>query len=185
MKRAVIDIDNTLWHFCDVLYERLKEINRSIPTPDFWTEWEFWENYCSKDEFLGAIKDIHLNQDDENHLPYPEARDFLATLKKHNFYLIIASHRSPESTEQTRKWLMKHDLMFDELHLSYNKIALFEEDCHIVVDDAPPVLEKAVEKGVIASGLIFPWNKIYSNSHYKLFQSLNEVLKYLLNHSLR
>jgi len=25
-KKAVIDIDNTLWHFCDVLFERLQKM---------------------------------------------------------------------------------------------------------------------------------------------------------------
>jgi hypothetical protein len=50
-----------------------------------WVEWDSWENYCSKKEFLGAIKDIHLNQDDDRHLPYPEARNFLARLKENNF----------------------------------------------------------------------------------------------------
>jgi hypothetical protein len=59
-KKAVIDIDNTLWHFCDVLFERLQKINRTIPPPDGWVEWDFRENYCSKEQFLGAIKDIHL-----------------------------------------------------------------------------------------------------------------------------
>jgi len=183
MKKAVIDVDNTLWHFCDVLYERLKRINVSTPTPDGWTDWEFWERYCSEEDFLRVIEDIHLNQDDDEHLPYPEAREFLATLKKHDFYLIVASHRTPESREQTQRWLAKHDLVFDELHLSHDKTVLFEEGCHVVVDDAPYVLEKAVEKRIIASGLVFPWNKSNINNGYRLFSSLNEVLEYILNHS--
>jgi len=47
-KKAVIDIDNTLWHFCDVIYERLKKINSAMPTPDDWVEWDFRENYCCR-----------------------------------------------------------------------------------------------------------------------------------------
>jgi hypothetical protein len=38
---------------------------------------------------------------------------------------------------------------------------LFDESIAVVVDDAPHVLEKAVEKGVIATGLLFPWNRDY------------------------
>jgi len=184
MKKAVIDVDNTLWHFCDVLYERLKRINGFTPAPDDWTEWEFWERYCSKEDFLKAIVDIHLNQDDDEHLPYPEARNFLATLKKHDFYLIVASHRTAESREQTHRWLVKHDLVFDELHLSHDKTVLFEEDCRVVVDDAPSVLEKAAEKRILASGLMFPWNRSSRNDGYRLFHSLTEVLEYILDHSL-
>jgi hypothetical protein len=179
-KKAVIDIDNTLWHFCDVLYERLKRINNAMPTPDYWIEWDFWESYCSKEDFIGAIENIHLNQDDNRHLPYPEARDFLATLKRHDFHIIIASHRTPESIEQTHRWLVRHELTFDEVHLSYDKTILFEKDCHIVVDDAPYILEKAVVKGVTAAGLLFPWNKSISNNGYKLCENLNEVLRYIL-----
>jgi hypothetical protein len=185
MKKAVIDIDNTLWHFCDVLYERLKRINNVMPSPDNWVEWDFWEEYCSREDFIKAINEIHLIQDDERHLPYPEARDFLATLKEHNFHIVIASHRTPESIEQTHSWLVKHDLIFDELHLSSNKTVLFDEKCHIVVDDAPFVLEEAVKSGVIASGLLFPWNRSNIHNGYRLFTSLNDVLRYILDSSNR
>ena len=156
MKKAIIDIDNTLWHFCDVLYERLRKINKAIPGPHKWVEWDFWEEYCSKEDFIKAIDEIHLDQDNKKHIPYSESRDFLKTLKEHNFYIVIASHRTPESIEQTHRWLIKHDLMFDEIYLSHDKTVLFEEGCHIVVDDAPYILEKAAEKGAIASGLMFP-----------------------------
>ena len=93
MKKAVIDIDNTLWHFCDVLYERLRKINKAIPGPDNWVEWDFWEEYCSKEDFIKAIDEIHLNQDNERYLPYSESRDFLKTLKEHNFYIVVANKR--------------------------------------------------------------------------------------------
>jgi 5'(3')-deoxyribonucleotidase len=183
-KKAIIDIDNTLWHFCDVLYERLRKINKAIPGPDKWVEWDFWEEYCSKEDFIKAINEIHLNQDSERYLPYSESRDFLKTLKEHNFYIVVASHRTPESIEQTHRWLIKHDLMFDEIYLSHDKTVLFEEDCHIVVDDAPYILEKAAEKGLMTSGLMFPWNKHNGNNGYRLFNNLTEVSRYILKHSL-
>ena len=180
MKKAVIDIDNTLWHFCDVLYERLKKINDAMPPPDDWIEWDFWENFCSKKEFICAIQDIQLTQDNEKHLPYPEAKDFLRTLKEHNFYIVIASHRTPESIEQTHRWLVKNELAFDEVHLSYDKTVLFDQSCHIVVDDSPHTLEKAAEKGLIATGLLCPWNRNYANTGYRLFGNLNELLEHIL-----
>jgi len=70
-------------------------------------------------------------------------------------------------------------------HLSSNKTVLFDEKCHIVVDDAPFVLEEAVKSGVIASGLLFPWNKNNMNNGYRLFTSLNDVLRYILDYSTR
>jgi 5'(3')-deoxyribonucleotidase len=185
MKKAVIDIDNTLWHFCDVLYKRLKKINKAIPGPNKWTEWDFWEEYCSKEEFIRVINEIHLDQDNKKHVPYSESRDFLRTLKEHNFYIVIASHRTPDSIEQTHRWLVKHDLLFDELYLSHDKTVLFEEECHMVVDDAPYILEKAAEKGLKASGLMFPWNRHNGSNGYRLFNNLAEVSRYILNHSIK
>lgn len=184
-KKAIVDIDNTLWHFCDFLYERLKKINEIMPSPDYWIDWDFWEDYCSKEEFIRAIQDIQLNQDDERHLPYPEAQDFLATLREHNFHIVIASHRTPASREQTHGWLVQHGLAFDEVHLSYDKTVLFDQSCDIVVDDSPHVLEKAVEKGIMAAGLRFPWNRHYTNNGYTLLENLNEILSHILVYSNR
>jgi len=182
-KKAVIDIDNTLWHFCDALFERLQRINGEIPSPEHWIEWDFWENYCSKEQFFDAINDIHFTQDDDRHMPYPEARDFLATLKEHDFHITIASHRSSESIEQTRAWLEKHALLYDEIHLSYDKTILIDSTCRAVVDDAPHILENAVLKGVPAAGLLFPWNMNFRNSGYCLCRSLHDVLAYILHAS--
>ena len=52
LKKAVIDIDNTLWHFCDVLYKELKDVNNTMPPPDYWVRWDFWQNYCSMEDFV-------------------------------------------------------------------------------------------------------------------------------------
>jgi len=180
LKRAVIDIDNTLWHFCDVLYEQLRVNNPSVPSPDRWVNWDFWIHYCTEDEFWAAINRIHLNQDDDAHLPYDGAGEFLETLKNHNFHIVIASHRTTESYTQTKRWLRKHDLIFDELHCSSDKTVLFDEACNIVIDDSPYVLEKAIERGIKVCGLSFPWNKTSHNNGLKLFNNLNGVLNLIL-----
>lgn len=31
-KNAIIDVDNTLWQFCAVLYEELRKVNKGFPT---------------------------------------------------------------------------------------------------------------------------------------------------------
>ena len=69
------------------------------------------------------------------------------------------------------------------MHLSYDKTVLFNRSCDIVVDDSPHVLEKAVEKGIIAAGLLFPWNRESANNGYKLLDNLNEILSHILVHS--
>jgi hypothetical protein len=70
-KNAVIDIDNTLWQFCDVFYLELKKINSAIPPVEQWTTFDFWQQYCSEKEFMAAINAIHQDQDSDCYQPYP------------------------------------------------------------------------------------------------------------------
>jgi hypothetical protein len=181
IKKAIVDIDNTLWHFCDAFYEELRKINKNFPTPDRWTDWDIWQGYCTEGDFYNAVNAVHLKQHDDNYLPYPEAQDFLISLKENGYHITIASHRSPDYRRQTEKWLNKHGLVHDELHLSYHKTQLFTEFTDVVVDDSPHVLEKAVNKGVMATGLLFPWNREDADNGFMLFSNLNEILEHILN----
>jgi len=179
-KAAIIDIDNTLWQFCDALYEELTKVNKNFPTPDQWTHWDLWEGYCTKNDFFGAINSIHNNQDSDRYQPYLEAKGFLTTLKENDFHITIASHRSPDYRKPTERWLERHGLVYDALYLSYHKTTLFNMFTDVVVDDHPGVLEKAVESGARAMGLLFPWNQAYSNNGFRLFGNLDDVLGHIL-----
>lgn len=180
-KTAIVDIDNTLWQFCDAFYEELSKINKSFPAPDNWTNWDIWEGYCSKQDFYKAVNAIHSKQDSDNYLPYPEAKGFLSSLRENGYHITIASHRSPDYREQTENWLKKHGLVYDDIHLSFHKTEIFNSSTDVVVDDAPQVLEKAVESGAKATGLLFPWNRAYSNNGFRLCNSLNEILSHILS----
>ncbi len=179
-KTAIIDIDNTLWQFCDAFYGELRKINEKFPPPESWTNWEIWEGYCTEQEFYKAVNAIHLNQDSDKFQPYPEARGFLSALKQHGYHITIASHRSPEYMSPTERWLDKHGLVYDDIHLSYHKTSLFINGTDVVVDDSPRVLEKAVESGALATGLLFPWNLAYRDSGFRLCSNLNEILDGIL-----
>jgi len=180
-KTAVVDIDNTLWQFCDALYDELKKINEHFPPPVGWTDWNLWERYCTKNEFFGAINTIHSNQDSKRYLPYPDASEFLLTLRESGYRITIASHRSPDYRSQTETWLARHGLIYDDLHLSYHKTQLFDMFTSVVIDDAPQVLEKAIENGAMAIGLSFPWNEVYSGNGFKFFNSLTNILSHILS----
>ncbi len=177
-KTAVIDIDNTLWQFCDAFSEELRKINPAFPPIEQWTTWNFFEAYCTEKEFMGAVDAVHIKQDSDRYRPYPEAKGFLWSLNKEGYRVIIASHRRPEMRGPTERWLKKHELHYDELHLSFDKSVLFE-NAAVVVDDAPHTLEKAVAYRAIGAGLLFPWNKAYAGNGFGLFQDLNEVLGYI------
>ncbi|RMG00414.1 MAG: hypothetical protein D6726_11275 [Nitrospirae bacterium] len=179
IKTAVVDIDNTLWQFCDALFEKLRYINPEFPPVSEWRDWDFWEDHCSEKEFFKAISSIHLNQDSPEYTPYPDARDFLLSLKQRGYRVVIASHRDGDARVPTENWLKKHHLFYDELHLSYDKTTIFGKETAIVVDDAPHILEKATMMGISSAGLMFPWNKEYGNNGFKLCRSLTEILKEL------
>ncbi|HEX8947550.1 MAG TPA: HAD family hydrolase [Dissulfurispiraceae bacterium] len=175
VKTAIVDIDNTLWQFCDPFFAELRKINQDFPPIHEWTHWDIWEGYCSLDAFLGAVSIIHAHQDSEQYVPYPDAKAFLSSLREKGYHITIASHRSPDYREPTEKWLGKHGLVYDDLHLSFHKTRLINTSTTVVVDDHPEVLGKAVENGVKAVGLSFPWNREYSNNGFILRKSLSEI----------
>lgn len=178
-KIAIIDIDNTLWQFSDQFYLELKKFNKNFPTPDKWSTFNIWEGHCSQADFITAIQSIHLNQDSDKYKPYPDAHSFLSSLRQHGFYVIIASHRVPAMRQPTERWLARHGLSYDELHLSLDKTVLFP-NADVVVDDAPPALEKAMENGALGTGLLFPWNNTFIGNGFRLFPNLKDVLAYIL-----
>jgi hypothetical protein len=185
-KTAIIDIDNTLWQFCDAFYEELRRISKDFPTPDKWNTWDIWEGYCTEKDFYGAVNAVHAKQDSDDFKPYPQSKGFLSTLKQNGYHITIASHRSPEFMTQTERWLRKHGLIYDDIHLSYHKTQLITPETTVVVDDAPQVLEKAVEQGALATGLLFPWNRAYQNNGFQLCCNLDEILEGILrNESTR
>jgi hypothetical protein len=178
-KKAIIDIDNTLWQFCDIFYLKLKKINNEFPPIEQWTTFDFWTPYCTEKDFMTAINAIHQEQDSDRYQPYPESRDFLLSLKDHGYHVVIASHRREETRKPTERWLRRHKLHYDELHLSFDKTVLFDQAA-IVVDDAPHTLEKAMACSAVSAGLLFPWNRSYAGNGFGLFHDLPEVLRYVL-----
>ncbi len=172
-RRIIVDIDNTLWNLAPELWEGLKKVNPEMPPPAEWDSRRSIERFMPIKEFFRVLKDIHMQQ--EIYSPFPDAEYFLRGLKERGFYIVIASHRAPDTYEPTVSWMQKYRLAYDEIHLSYDKSVLFQ-DAIALVDDSPINLSKAAEAGVLGTGLLFPWNE---NSGFPLFKTLSEVLGYL------
>ena len=128
---------------------------------------------------MDAINAIHHAQDSEHYLPYPESKGFLQALKEQGYQVIIASHRLEATRRPTERWLSRHELPYDNLHLSFDKTVLFDRAA-VVVDDAPQTLERAVTNGAIGAGLLFPWNRSFAGNGIGLFPGLTEVLAFIL-----
>ena len=171
--KIIVDIDNTLWHLAPELWKELKKAIPGMPPPAVWGTRQSLERYMSLGEFFRVLKVIHMQQ--EKYTPFPESRYFLSSLKERGFYIVIASHRSPDTYQPTVNWLKKFGLLFDEVHLSYDKSVLFAGTLALV-DDSPMNLDKAVRAGILGTGLRYPWNE---KSGHPLFGNLIEVLEYL------
>lgn len=173
MRKIIVDIDNTLWDLVSVLYEHIRAVVPLIPLPTEWHQWDFWRGYISEKMAYGILRDIHLQQAAFG--VYPDAGRFLANLRNKGFYIIIASHRERGTLDATEEWLKKHQLPFDEVHLSHDKSVLFK-DCWAIVDDSPTTLDKAEKAGIVRAGLRNPWNE---NKNHPLFDNLAEIYFYL------
>ena len=176
MKKIIVDIDNTLWDLSPVLWEQLKSFNPDMPPPSQWSHWDFWEGHVSMRELFRALKIVHDHQD--IYPAYPESKSFLDSLKERGFCILIASHREKSTYNPTVRWLEKHKLPFDEVHLVSDKSVLFDHSLAII-DDSPVTLEKAAHAGVLRAGLRAPWNE---GTGHPLFSSLIEILNYLDAH---
>lgn len=173
MPRIIVDIDNTLWDFASVLFDRLKKIAPTIPPMNEW-KWDFYAGYVSIKELYNTIDEIHREQ----HVfePFPSAKRFLESLLSEGYKVIIASHRDEKTRKATEDFLKNYKLPYTELHLSHDKSILFDSSIAIV-DDAPYLLDKAKQKGLIRTGLRYPWNR---HTGHPLFDSLEDISGFLL-----
>ncbi len=169
--RIIVDIDNTLWDFASALWKKIAHYG--VPQPSEW-QGDFYKRYFSLEQLLSYVDKVHDEQD-ERYPPFPDAVNFLSCLRKKGCHITIASLRNPNKKNVTEKWLKTHRLVYDELYLVPDKSVLFD-DHHAIVDDDLRTLDKAVNKGLIATGLKFAWNK---NSNHTLFSGLTDVFGYL------
>ena len=172
-KRIIVDIDNTLWDLAPELWRQLQTFNPQMPPPEKWRDWDFWEEHVHTKDLYRALREVHMKQD--HYLPYSESRGFLAGLKERGLYIIIASHREKGALDPTLRWLRKHALVHDEVHLSNDKSVLFDGSWAIV-DDSPVTLGKAARAGIIRVGLRNPWNEW---TDHPLFSNLFEILNFI------
>ena len=173
MTKIIVDIDNTIWDFASVFHKRIKKVAPGIPPINEW-KWDFYLEYISIEELTRICNEIHMEQD--LFIPFPSSRYFLSTLLNEGYKVIIASHRDEKSRLATERFMKKYDLPYTELHLSNDKTVLFD-NCGAIVDDAPYLLDEAKNKGLVSTGLLWPWNM---NSKHRLFITLEEILDYLL-----
>jgi hypothetical protein len=173
MEKIIVDIDNTLWNLAPVLYSRLREKSPDLPPTTKWREWDFKGWPVTPKAIYPVLNRIHMEQDTFS--PFPDAAEFLRSLKEMEFSIIIASHRLQDAFGPTERWLRQNDLVYDEIYLSRDKTVLFH-DSWGVVDDSPETLNRARDAGIIRAGLRNPWNE---GQDHPLFDDLTAITGYL------
>jgi hypothetical protein len=173
MEKIIVDIDNTLWNLAPVLDSRIGEESPDLPPAKQWRELDFKGLVITREAINAILDRIHMEQ--ERFAPFPDAPEFLRSLKVMGFYIIVASHRHHNAFGPTERWLREKGLVHDEIYLSRDKTVLFN-DSWGVIDDSVQILNKARDAGIIRAGLRNQWNE---GQDHPLFDSLMAITGYL------
>lgn len=55
----IVHIDNSLWDFASVLYERMRMVNPAVSPPSMWRGFDVSKAYMPRRTFFSLIKGIH------------------------------------------------------------------------------------------------------------------------------
>lgn len=174
---AIVDVDEILWGFNDALRDLALSRGYRFPTREECVHWGSVYDFIPKPEAIKLFDEVHENQC--GYAPFPDAKDFLAFMRKH-FYVLIASHRNQDHTPMLMDWLRINELEYDGLNVSFDKTKLFSiPGTKVVVDDRDETLRIAMDAGLVAVGLRRPWNENSKDRDYLLFESLPEIEEYI------
>jgi uncharacterized protein len=152
-----LDIDSTLHHYWDLL-DRISQDRFGVELP-YETQETWGITLLERDQLVACVEESH---NDENVLgaePYPGAVETVKAWSKQGHWIHVTSHRSNNAREATEAWLEKIGMPYDDLHCSYDKVTRCKElGVHVLVDDSPVNLERAIEEGMLGATIIHPWN---------------------------
>ena len=155
-----VDIDNVL----AVAEEEVQRIYHEL-TGDSWPE-NFYasagglDNSAFKRELIEEIFDYFHDRSIPMLSVMPGARQALQTLQQ-QFRIVVITARRPHAKPQTLEWLRRHELPFDELHLTGEKTDV-AENVTWAVDDHPEHVKDYLSEGIKVFLMDQPWNQSFS-----------------------
>ena len=167
IRRAVVDVDGTLWDLHKPLRKMLRAFYPAVPDT-IPTEWNWYGAYGITDEaFYAAVDSIHKQQID--YPPLPGARELFITLNAHKYEIIVASHRRNGAAPALARWLEKNELEpYSGIYTGPDKLFLIRKN-DLVVDDAPTTISYSWNIGAEVHYLDWPWNRgMVGKSHENL-----------------
>lgn len=179
-KVAFVDVDNTLWDFEGEMIRRMREILGDDKVPDVMTYWEQPEVLMgSKDEAVKIFNDMHACQ--HHFEPFDGAQLTLKALRRMKYHIVIATNRLPETRDSLLLWLDEWELPYDELWTNIGKEVLFDErKFDLVFDDAPYIINAAVDRGIETIALRYDYNKNITAYELKKFKDCTAVHEHLV-----
>ena len=156
--RAIVDVDGTLVDLHTPLMELLSRLYPEIPNDlEITADWNWYKKYITDEQFYTAVDVLHELQ--LHQPPFHGADMLFKILNKHQFEIIVASHRKPNTAHILSAWLIKNKLApFSGVFTNYNKLDLIQDGC-MVIDDAPKTIDYALQRGCSVFYLNWPWNK--------------------------
>jgi len=151
MARIAVDIDDTLYSFCDLARRLIteegfrtgdKQLIQAAYAP--WPEWRTPPDLIGLDRWLEVIGWCHDSELIVSQTPYDGARETLDELVDAGHDLLYISNRATETEEATAEWLRRVKFPF---HPAYSELVVTDQDkkpfladCQYLIDDRPKTL---------------------------------------------
>lgn len=155
--RIAIDIDSTLHHYWDTLSEvSVQRFGVALPYEE---QFSWGITRLRPEQLALCIEESHSDERILAGRPYPGAVEAVRRWHEEGHYVHVSSHRPLDCRAATGAWLQSIGLPFDDLHVSFDKVArCVELDIDLIIDDSPDNLLAAIERGILAATIAHPWN---------------------------
>ena len=156
--RIAIDIDSTLHHYWDVLSAvSVRRFGVALPYEE---QFSWGITRLRPEQLALCIEESHSDERILAGRPYPGAVEAVRHWHDEGHFVHICSHRSLDRRAATGTWLQSIGLPFDDLHVSFDKVArCVELDIDLLIDDSPGNLLAGIEHGMLAATIAHPWNR--------------------------
>lgn len=161
VRRILVDIDATLYDSDPLFIKYFRQLH-DIELERI-AEWDFWRGLITAEEFVVLIqKHYHSTAEIIGARPYRGAAEAINAWRAAGITVHIVSDRRPRTAAATRAWLAKIGLSYDKLVLRspIDKIDYaLRHRIDLVIDDKPATLRRAIEVGLQAATLTYPYNR--------------------------
>ena len=169
MKRAVVDVDNTLWSMHTPL-KMLMERDGYTNIPAEPERWTWYEDFMSPKTFYKYIEKVYEIQ--QLFRQFSGAWELLEELDRTGHEIIIASNRNPRSAHDLSIWLYSNlPRVWSGVYAGPNKLFMIEAG-DLVIDDSPLTIRYAISRGAKVWTLDYLYNK---DTMAEKFQTLLEM----------